>query len=133
MNRVTPIWIRSLKPDQIFVFGSNLKGQHGGGAAKTARTWGAKWGKGIGRSGQTYAIPTKYDYIRSLPVEEIKPFIDQFILYAKDHPELIFLVTPIGCGLANHDPSDIAPFFRGALKLKNVYLPDKFLKILNKK
>lgn len=122
----TPENITSLKENEIFVFGSNLKGQHGGGAAKLARNWGAKWGKGIGRAGQTYAIPTKSDFVKTMPLEDIRPFVDQFIIYAKDMPELTFIVTKIGCGLAGYSVGDIAPLFINAIGIKNIILPIEF-------
>lgn len=122
----TPENIKSLQLNEVFVFGSNLKGQHGGGAAKLAMKWGAKWGKGIGHAGRTYAIPTKYDFKKTLPIDEIKPFITQFILYAKDNPDLNFLVTKIGCGLAGYEISNIAPLFWSAHDIHNIFLPKEF-------
>lgn len=107
----------------IFVFGSNEAGRHGAGAALTAkRSWGAKQGDGIGRTGQAYAIPTKDRRLRTLPVETIAGFAEYFRWYAENHPELTFLLTKIGCGLAGHSEPTIAPIFRDFPS--NVVQPD---------
>ena len=99
----------------IFVFGSNLAGVHGAGAAAHAEThWGAKRGVGVGISGLSYALPTKDEKIRTLPRSVIKRYVDLFLAFAKNHPELTFKVTQVGCGLAGYDAQDIAPMFRGA-------------------
>lgn len=99
----------------IFVFGSNLAGRHGAGAAKAAYDeHGAVYGNGVGRQGSSYAIPTKDRQIKTLPLDKIKPHVDEFIEYAKKHPHLTFLVTRIGCGLAGYKDDDIAPMFKGA-------------------
>ena len=95
-KRVTPEWIHDLAPNEVFVFGSNLGGMHGGGAARIAyRCFGAKMGVGVGLQGQSYAIPT----MQGGP-ETIRPYVDEFIDFARQHPETTFLVTPIGCGIA---------------------------------
>ena len=89
----TPEFITELAEDEVFVFGSNLAGMHGGGAAALAyRKFGAVWGQGVGLQGQSYGIPTMHG-----GVEAIKPYVDEFISFAKGHPELRFLVTKIGC------------------------------------
>jgi hypothetical protein len=125
--RTTPDNIKKLEQGHIFVFGSNLSGRHGKGAAKTALGWGAKWGQGSGLQGRTYGIPTKDASIRrTLTVTEIKPFVDEFIEFAKNNPNLIFLVTEIGCGLAGHKQKDIAPLFVDAINVENIHLPEKF-------
>jgi hypothetical protein len=125
--RTTPDDIKKLEQEQIFVFGSNLSGRHGKGAAKTALGWGAKWGQATGLQGRTYGIPTKDASIRrTLTVTEIEPFVDEFIEFAKNNPNLIFLVTEIGCGLAGHKQKDIAPLFLNAVDVENIHLPEKF-------
>ncbi len=125
--RTTPDNIKKLEQGHIFVFGSNLSGRHGKGAAKTALGWGAKWGQGSGLQGRTYGIPTKDASIRrTLTVNEIKPFVDEFIEFAKNNPNLTFLVTEIGCGLAGHKQKDIAPLFINAIDIENIHLPEKF-------
>jgi hypothetical protein len=131
-NRVTNDEITSLEEGQVFVFGSNLSGIHGGGAAKLAlNEFGAQWGKPTGMQGHTYAIPTKSEGIlRTLTVEEIKPHVDMFLEYAKNSPEEVFLVTEIGCGLAGHKHEDIAPLFEKAIPMVNVHLPMKFWDVL---
>ena len=99
----------------IFVFGSNLAGIHGAGAAKHAYEHeGAHWRQGIGKQGNSYAIPTKDMDIRTLSLVRIKPYINMFIAYAMLHPELKFKVTQIGCGLAGYNRHQIAPMFEDA-------------------
>lgn len=125
--RVTPDNITRLEPNEIFVFGSNHSGRHGKGAAKTALGWGAKWGQAEGLQGRTYGIPTKDASIRrTLTLEEIKPYVDRFIEFAKENPQLRFLVTEIGCGLAGYKPKEIAPLFYQAADVENIYLPQRF-------
>ena len=125
--RTTPDDIKKLEQGQIFVFGSNLSGRHGKGAAKTAMGWGAKWGQVAGLQGRTYGIPTKDASIRrTLTIEEIKPFVDDFIKFAKSRKDLIFLVTEVGCGLAGLKPKDVAPLFEEAIDVENIYLPERF-------
>ena len=125
-GRITPRWIDSLKENEIFVFGSNLAGMHGGGAARIARLhFGAVMGKGVGLQGQSYAIPTMQG-----GVETIRPYVDRFIAYAKHHQELHFLVTPIGCGIAGFEAEDIAPLFESAKRMKNISLPESFWEVI---
>lgn len=125
-NRITPERITSLRPDEIFVFGSNLQGMHGGGTARIARLYfGAVLGNGDGPQGQSYAIPTMQG-----GVDSIRPFVDRFIDYAETHPKQTFLVTPIGCGLAGFTPEDIAPLFRKAVDVPNINLPLRFWQVL---
>ena len=125
-RRFTPDRISELKENEIFVFGSNLAGAHGGGAARLAyERFGAVWGEGIGLHGQTYAIPTMQG-----GVETIRPYVDDFIAYAQQHPSLHFLVTPIGCGIAGFEPEDIAPLFEGAKAVKNISLPESFWEVI---
>ncbi len=121
-SRITPQWIDTLKENEIFVFGSNLAGMHGGGAARQAvLKFGAVMRQGVGLQGQSYAIPTMQG-----GVETIRPYVDKFVAFAQSHPELHFLVTPIGCGIAGFEPRDIAPLFSQASKLDNVSLPLDF-------
>ena len=122
----TPDRISELRENEVFVFGSNLAGAHGGGAARLAyNRFGAVWGQGVGMQGQSYAIPTMHG-----GVEAIKPYVDEFVQYAKTHPEHKFLVTQIGCGIAGFIPEEIAPLFREALDVENVILPKVFVEIL---
>ena len=102
-----------MNKSKIFVFGSNLAGRHGKGAAYYAKkNHGAEYGIGKGRTGMAYAIPTKNEKIKVLPLHEIKKYVNDFIEYAKSHPELEFFVTAIGTGLAGYDHSEIAPMFK---------------------
>lgn len=99
----------------IFVFGSNLAGRHGKGAALHAReSYGAQYGIGVGRTGNSYAIPTKDEHLNPLPLVEIETFVSGFLDYASLHPELEFAVTKIGCGLAGYKEHEIKPMFKGA-------------------
>lgn len=125
-GRVTPSWIDDLQENQVFVFGSNLAGMHGGGAARVARLrFGAVMGNGVGMQGRSYAIPTMQG-----GTETIRPYVNDFIAYAKEHPELTFLVTPIGCGIAGFEPEDIAPLFEEASNVENIWLPESFWEVL---
>jgi len=109
--------------NHVFVFGSNTRGIHGAGAAKDAyRNWGAVLGDGIGRTGNAYAIPTKDSKLATLKLSTIDVHVSHFLNYAEAHPELIFLVTKIGCGLAGCDEKDIAPMFHNAPS--NCVLPE---------
>lgn len=111
----------------VFVFGSNLAGRHGAGAARWAReNRGAK--TGVGRQGNSYAIPTKDRDLRPLSLLTINMHVQSFITYARIFPDLTFQVTPIGCGLAGYKPEQIAPMFRGAPP--NCQLPPEFLKVI---
>ncbi len=127
-KRISPRWINSLEKNEIFVFGSNLQGMHGGGAARVAlEQFGAVWGQGTGLQGQSYAIPTMHG-----DIDVIAPYVNDFIAFAKEHPELKFLVTEIGCGIAGFRASEMAPLFKEALKMENIYLPERFIEVLEK-
>lgn len=126
MKQPAPDQITQLDPGQIFVFGSNLQGAHAGGAARiAAERFGAIWGQGVGLQGLSYAIPTMQG-----PVSSIKPYVDEFIAFAKNHPEYEFLVTRIGCGIAGFKDAEIAPLFKDALEIDNVRLPLSFIDAL---
>ncbi len=126
LGKYTPEMIRELADNEVFVFGSNLGGLHGGGAARAAmQRFGAVWGQGVGLQGQSYAIPTMQG-----GVETIKPYVDEFIEFARTKPELFFYVTRIGCGIAGFRDLEIAPLFAGALALENVALPKSFHDLL---
>lgn len=127
-RRVSPQWITTLADDEIFVFGSNLEGLHGGGAALLAyERFGAVWGQGTGLQGKSYGIPTMHGGI-----DVIAPYVDEFIAFAREHRELKFLVTEIGCGIAGFTVEEMAPLFRKALDEVNIYLPQRFIDILEK-
>lgn len=114
----------------VFVFGSNLAGRHGKGAALWARQHrGAIYGQGIGPQGNAYAIPTKDARLRVLPLHSIQPHVADFLDYARHRPDVAFELTPIGCGLAGYRPDQIAPMFADAPA--NVRLPDAFREALS--
>jgi len=116
---------------EIFVFGSNLAGRHGRGAALYARQYhGAAYGVGEGLTGSSYAIPTKDGALRTLALEEIRRHVGNFLAFAGKHQNMTFRLTPIGCGLAGYSPADIAPMFDGAPP--NVKLPPEFTAVLEK-
>jgi len=122
-RRFTPDQITRLGAGEIFVFGSNLQGAHGGGAARAAVLhFGAVMGRGVGLQGQSYAIPTMHG-----GVDAIKPYVDEFIAYARQHSELTFLVTRIGCGIAGFRVGEMAPLFKEAIDMENVILPKDFV------
>lgn len=124
-NRIAPGRITSLQPNEVFVFGSNLEGFHAGGAARQAMEWGAVWRQGTGLQGRTYAIPTMFRQ-----ASDIQPYVDEFIAFARQHPEKVFLVTEIGCGIAGFTCKEIAPLFKEAAEVENIRLPRSFWKIL---
>lgn len=127
-RRYTPEMISRLAENEIFVFGSNLDGAHGGGAARLAyNRFGAVWGQGVGLQGQCYAIPTMHG-----GVDVIKPYVNEFISFARQHREFIFLVTKIGCGIAGFRDEDIAPLFASAIDVENVIMPESFVNIIEK-
>ena len=125
--RVSPAYITTLADNEIFVFGSNIHGMHGGGAARLALKWGAIMGQGVGLQGKTYAIPTMFG-----SAGKIKPYVDEFICFARQHPKYQFLVTEIGCGIAGYTPEDIAPLFARAVTddIQNIWLPERFVKVI---
>lgn len=129
----TPDYIDALLPKQIFVFGSNTLGYHTGGASGTARKkFGAVWGQAEGLQGQSYAIPV--DYGKNVRKDiEVKASVDRFIAFAKEHSDLFFFVTRVGCGIAGYQDEEMAEFFKAAINLNNVSLPKSFVDSINKK
>jgi len=124
--KYTPDRIGELGKKDIFVFGSNLQGHHAGGAARIALgRFGAVFGQGVGLQGNSYAIPTMQG-----GVDTIKPYTDEFIQFAKEHPELTFYVTKIGCGIAGFTFDEIAPLFKDAVRVENIRLPREFEAII---
>ena len=123
-ERIAPDFITELSENEIFVFGSNLEGRHVGGAARIAYDkFGAIWGQGIGLQGKSYAIPTMHG-----PISTIKPYVDEFIEFAKMHSSLL---TRIGCGIAGFRDEEVAPLFIEALNVQNIYLPKVWISIIN--
>ena len=122
-HRCTPETIYSLRPDEVFVFGTNPSGEHTSRAARTAvLNFGAKRGEGEGLFGQSYAIPV-HKHRRSLMVNAVGRFID----VAKNNPNKKFLVLAIGCGAAGMDAAFVALMFRKAIEVENIYLPKLFI------
>ena len=125
-NRVASDRIAKLDDGEVFVFGSNIQGMHGGGAAWYAHNnFGAEWGVGEGLTGHTYALPTMEG------IASLRKAVDNFTLCAGNHPEMTFLVTAVGCGIAGYSPSEIAPLFKEASRLENVWLPLAFWKAMD--
>lgn len=126
-DRVSASRIYELRDNEVFVFGSNIEGNHIGGAARLAYDeFGAQWTKGVGHYGESYAIPTMDD-----SVDDIEPYVNDFLNYARDYPEYRFLVTEIGCGIAGYTVAEIAPLFYRALEIENICLPRSFWEELN--
>lgn len=134
MTNINNELITKLKPNEIFVFGSNYAGRHGKGAALTAvRKFGARYGQGTGLMGQSYGIATKDRNLNVLSLDVIQQQIRKFLEFAQEHPELQFIVTPIGCGLAGYKPRQIANLFYFYKIPTNVILPSEFKDINNGK
>lgn len=125
LHRTTPNNIQSLNENHIFVFGSNSQGFHNGGAARLAhQKFGAIYGQSFGFQGQSFGIDTMSG------LEEMEDKINWFLKITEHHPHLTFLVTELGCGIAGHQPKDVAPFFKAAINIENIHLPESFWKIL---
>lgn len=126
-DRVTSPRITELEKNDVFVFGSNIEGNHFGGAAKLAyNEFGAQWTKGVGHYGESYAIPTMDG-----SVDDIEPYVNDFLNYARDYSEYRFLVTEVGCGIAGYTVAEIVPLFYRAIEIENVCLPRSFWEELN--
>lgn len=126
-DRITPTHITRLGTKEVFVFGSNGAGRHMGGAASYAlEHFGAVMGKGHGPQGKCYAIDTM-----SGP-EVMERDVKAFVEYARKHKDKIFLVTPVGCGIAGLSPSDVAPHFASCKELENVTLPKEFWQAISR-
>lgn len=127
-KRCTPEMITSLKPNEVFVFGTDPEGEHKSKAAKLAvERFGAKLGEGEGFFGQSYAIP-----VHKHRTEIMEQAVSRFVEFAKSHPEFLFYVLPIGCGAAGMEVNKVAPMFKLSIELDNVYLPMDFIKELKK-
>jgi len=120
-KKITPVMVTQLSENEIFVFGSNLSGHHGGGAARYAyERFGAQWGVGVGIQGQSYAIPTMHGGL-----DAIRPYVNEFLEYALQYPEKQFLLTRVGCGIAGFKDSAMAPLFLRAMDIPNVSIPSE--------
>ena len=131
--RTSPGFITSLKPNQVFVFGSNTEGIHGGGAARIAhQKFRAIYGQARGLQGQSYAIVTKdlKKGMRSIDLEEIRKEVNELLTFATINPHLEFLVTRFGCELAGYEEREIGEMFRGKVIPDNIILPQSFLQYL---
>lgn len=126
--RIAPENIQNLGPNEIFVFGSNLAGAHGGGAARMAhKQFGAVWGKGVGLHGHSYALPTMNTHLDRLTIKEIQLHVNRLYEVIEMTPELQFYITKVGCGIAGFTIEEIAPLFKKFMELENCYLPKEFL------
>jgi len=129
--RISAPVIKTLAADEIFVLGSHEAGKHFGGAAKQAFSFHrANMGQGVGLQGKSYAIPTLDGDFRKLSLEAIGAYVSDFITFAASRPELKFLVTEIGCGIAGFEVNEIAPLFKDSIALENVWLPARFVELL---
>lgn len=130
LKRSSPKVITQLAPEDVFVFGSNEAGRHLAGAAFQALNWGAEFGKHYGLAGQTFAIPTLDKNLNKLSIESIGVYVMWFTQFAEENENLNFMVTEIGCGIAGFTHEQIAPLFKWAVKLQNIYLPVRFIDII---
>ena len=126
-QRVTSNHIERLQPNEIFVSAAICPGIMAVAPPLAMNKWGAIWGQGVGLQGQTYGIPTMQG-----GVETIRPYVDEFIQFANKHPEMTFLVTEIGCGIAGFTPQEIAPLFAKATTTENIHLPQRFWDLLER-
>ena len=129
-QRITPARITSPAPNEVVIFGSNLSGIHGAGMAKQALTWGAVPGQGLGRAGQTWALPTKETPWKTLPLNWISVYVHDLYFDVCSEPATVFLIPLVGCGLAGYTPEQIAPLFREFVGVENVALPIEFIQLL---
>ena len=126
-TRFTPENITELAPNEVFVFGSNMNGNHAGGAARVAvEKFGAIMGQAEGQQGQSYAIPTLDKNMDKVSISELEESIHRFSLYAEEHPEQTFYVTKIGCGIAGFAIDDLVAIFKKRTFGSNVILPREF-------
>lgn len=118
-----------MSEETIYVFGSNLSGRHGRGTALRAREYyGAVSGKGVGLQGASYAISTKDHALRALPLDQIAHYVTRFLEFAREHTELTFQMTRVGCGMAGYRDKQMAPLFADAPE--NCWLPEEWKPIL---
>ena len=129
-KRITPENIQELGENQVFVFGSNMNGNHAGGAARLAvEKFGAIMGKSEGIQGQSYAIPTLDKDMQKVTEKELMDALANLRHYATEHPEKEFLLTAIGTGIAGFDPNYMAYMVLRAKLPDNVTMPKEFCKI----
>lgn len=123
--------IKVVHPNQMFIFGSNLAGRHGAGAAKFAKRFGAVYGVGEGPQGNTYALPTKDNALGTLPLKVIKTYVDKLYSFVLKNQDVTFLLTDVGCGLAGYRPEEMAPLFTKFQDFSNVIFPDNFVEFFD--
>jgi len=129
--KITSENTQTLKSNEVFVFGSNLAGQHLGGAALLAKEkFGAELGVGEGMTGQCYALPTKDENIETLPIAEIHKAIEQLRETVENNKDKFFIITAVGCGLAGYEAKDIAPMFENFINFENISLPQSFVDVI---
>lgn len=128
--RITPVWIESLDKNEVLVFDSYKSGNYNSEMGKLALRYGAQKHKKYGMSGNTFAIPTRDDKMKALPLVDIDIYVEGFLIAAEQWAIKKFFVTEIGCSSTAYKPWEIAPMFKRAMRMKNVFLPDSFLKIL---
>lgn len=135
MMKYTPETIMFLEPNEVFVFGSNMNGNHAGGAAFVAQErFGAEWGCSEGLRGQSYAIPTLNRNMEKVTRKQLHVSFVIFIDCVIKHPEKVFYLTKIGCGIAGWNIYEVATIFFDALFLSelegklpsNLILPKEF-------
>ena len=115
---------------EIFVFGSNLAGRHGKGAALYAHNnHGAIYGQGVGLQGNSWAIPTKDENLKVLSFDKIEKYVKQFLKFAKRNKDYIFKLSNVGCGLAGYKPEQIAPLFKNCPD--NIIMSSEFKKVID--
>jgi hypothetical protein len=131
--KVTDENTNTLKENEVFIFGSNLAGVHGAGAALHAKNnFGAVQGVGEGLTGQCYALPTKNKNIEILPLTEINKAVQTLREFISNNGDKFFIITAVGCGLAGYKPKDIAPMFESFIGFDNISLPQSFIDIIFK-
>jgi hypothetical protein len=137
LTRITPDNITELKPNEVLVVPTNEAGRHGAGLALfAAKNFGLKYGHSWHLCGRCFGLPTKDKNISTLPIEDIKDYVDGFLVWSQKpickELKYIFLLPEIGCGLAGYTPEQIAPLFRAAIDLPNVHMPKRFWEVLLK-
>ncbi len=126
--RITPRDIDRLMYNEIYVFNANLAGKHLHPSAKLAKEkFGAIEGKGKGLQGQSYAIPFRDENLKKMPLDLVERYINEFITFAKDNPNKIFLVTEIGTGIGEFKYTQVAELLKETINMKNIKLPSPYI------
>ena len=137
-EKYVPQIVYSLGRNEIFVFGSNRLGNHIGGAANVAfREFGASWGVGEGLTSNTYALPTLDEQYNQVTMDELYESFVKFLKCVASNQDKLFLLTPVGCGIAGFDTNQVADVFWRAVKnnfpgpafeLRRIVLPATFVR-----